>query len=149
MPEGADRAIPSRRPTLMSRLPWRQADFRVHPLPQQDTDTELRSLRGSIILALSTVVLEAPMVARVPFPAEAAARIPLLLAQARDARAYRRVLCIKLALDGRPAAEIARLLGWNPNSVQRVWGRYRAEGEVALLGRPCGGRHHAYLTPEE
>jgi len=89
------------------------------------------------------------MVTRVPFPTDAVTRVPLLLTQARDARAYRRVLCVKLALDGKPAAEIARLLGWNPNSVQRVWGRYRAEGEAALLGRPCGGRHHAYLTPEE
>jgi len=89
------------------------------------------------------------MVTRVPFPTDAVTRVPLLLTQARDARAYRRVLCVKLALDGKPAAEIARLLGWNPNSVQRVWGRYRTEGEAALLGRPCGGRRHAYLTPEE
>jgi transposase len=100
-------------------------------------------------VALSAVVLEVPMVARVPFPADAAARVPLLLAQARAARAYRRVLCVKLALDGRTAAEIAAVVGWNPNSVQRVWGRYRAEGEAALLGRPCGGRRHAYLTPAE
>ena len=39
---------------------------------------------------------------------------PLLLAQVADAGAYRRVLCVKLALDGKPAAEIARVLGWNP-----------------------------------
>jgi transposase len=106
-------------------------------------------MRGSSTLALSAVVLGAPMVARVPFPAGAAARVPSLLAQARDARAYRRVLCVTLALDGKTAAEIASVLGWSPNSVQRVWGRYRAEGEAALLGRPCGGRRHAYPTPAE
>ena len=104
-------------------------------------------MRGSSILALSAVVREVPRVTRVPFPADAAPRIPLLLAQVHAAGAYRRVLGIKLARDGKTAAEIARLLGWNPNSVPRVWGRYRAEGEVALLGRPGGGRRHAYLTP--
>lgn len=89
------------------------------------------------------------MVARAAFPADAAARIPVLLQQVADADAYRRLLCVKLALDGKAAAEIAAVLGWNLHSVHRVWGRYRAEGEAALLGRPRGGRRHAYLTPAE
>lgn len=89
------------------------------------------------------------MVARAAFPADAAVRIPTLLHQVADADAYRRLLSVKLALDGRAASEIAAVLGWHPNSVQRVWSRYRREGEAALLGRPCGGRRHAYLTPDE
>jgi transposase len=100
-------------------------------------------------VALSAVVLEVPMVARAAFPADAATRIPVLLGQVTDATAYRRVLCVKLALDGNVASEIAGVLGWSTGSVQRIWVRYRAEGEVALLGRPRGGRRHAYLTPAE
>src|SRR5262245_3584781 len=89
------------------------------------------------------------MVARAAFPADAATRIPGLLRQVADADADRRLLCVKLALDGKAAAEIAAVLGWNPPSAQRVWGRSRAEGEAALLGRPRGGRRRAYLTPAE
>lgn len=89
------------------------------------------------------------MVARAAFPTDADARVPALLQQVADAGAYRRLLCVKLALEGQSAGQIAAALGWHPNSVQRVWSRYRAEGEVALLGRPCGGRRHAHLTPEE
>jgi transposase len=100
-------------------------------------------------VALSVVVMEVPMVARAAFPADAAARVPALLQHVADAAAYRRLLCVKLALDGKTAAEVAAVLGWTPNSVQRVWGRYRREGEAALLGYPRGGRRHAYLTPEE
>ena len=83
------------------------------------------------------------------FPAAAARRVPELLARVADATAYRRLLCVKLALDGRTAAQIAATVGQHPNSVQRIWARYRREGEVALLGRPRGGRRHAHLTPEE
>src|SRR4051794_31419047 len=83
------------------------------------------------------------------FPADAARRIPELLAHVADATAYRRLLCVKLALDGQTAAQIAATVGQHPNSVQRTWARYRREGEVALLGRPRGGRRHAYLTPGE
>lgn len=89
------------------------------------------------------------MVARTAFPADAADRLPVLLREVSDVAAYRRLLCVKLALDGQPAKQIAAVLGWTPNSVRRVWARYRAEGEIALLGRPCGGRRHAYLTREE
>ena len=101
------------------------------------------------MVALSALVPEVPMVTRAAFPADAVVRIPVLLQQVADAEAYRRLLCVKLALDGKTADEIGGVLGWNPNSVQRVWGRYRREGEVALLGQPRGGRRRAYLTPAE
>jgi len=99
-------------------------------------------------VALSLLVPEAPMATPDPFPSDAPSRIPALLRQVTDARAYRRLLCVKLALDGQPAEQIAAALGWHPTSVRRVWARYRAEGEATLLGRPCGGRRHAYLTPD-
>lgn len=88
--------------------------------------------------------------ARIPvLPAEAMTRVPVLLREVGDARAYRRLLCVKLALDGQSAEQIAATLDWNPTSVRRIWRRYRQEGEEALVGRAVGGRRRAHLTPAE
>ena len=50
---------------------------------------------------------------------------------------------------GLRAAQIAMVLGWQVGSVRQVHSAYLRQGEAVLWGKPCGGRHHQNLTPEQ
>lgn len=76
-------------------------------------------------------------------------RLGELLRQVKATAAYRRVLSAALVAQGRPVPEVAAIVGYHSSAVYRLCARYRREGEVALLGRPRGGRHRAYLSVAE
>lgn len=86
------------------------------------------------------------MARRAPFPAGTAERVAVLLKQVGTKGAYQRLQCVWLATPGQTAEQIARALGWHPNSVRRVQHRFETAGEAALLGGRAGGRRHQYLT---
>jgi transposase len=51
--------------------------------------------------------------------------------------------------DPRPAVTIAQHLGVSKDFVHQTISRYKRLGPDAFLGPGTGGRHHAYLTPEQ
>jgi transposase len=85
-----------------------------------------------------------------PLPDGAAERLAVLLQQARSKAEYQRIQCVwmraALALS---AAQIATALGWQADSVRHVQADYLRQGEVALVSKPKGGRHHQNLTREQ
>jgi hypothetical protein len=78
------------------------------------------------------------------FPAGTAERVAALMKQVADKGADQRLQCIWLSLQGQSPTQIAGGLGWRPGSVRRVQDRYLANGEVALVGQPRGGRRGAF-----
>jgi transposase len=89
------------------------------------------------------------MARRASFSTGTAERLAVLMKQVSAKAPYQRLQCVWLATQGQTAEQIARALGWHPNSVRRVQRRFAAEGEAALLGVPAGGRRHQYLTEAE
>ncbi len=89
------------------------------------------------------------MARRASFSTGTAERLAVLMKQVSAKAPYQRLQCVWLATQGQTAEQIARALGWHPNSVRRVQQRFETEGEAALLGRPTGGRRHQYLTEAE
>jgi transposase len=83
------------------------------------------------------------------FPAGTGERVAALMKHVADKGADQRLQCIWLHLQGQSPTPIASGLGWRPGSVRRVQARYLAEGEVALVGQPRGGRRRQYFTLDE
>jgi transposase len=85
-----------------------------------------------------------------PLPNGAEEELTRLLQEA-DAKAdYQRVLCLWLrAALGLSAAEIALTLDWRTSSVYNLHSRYLQQGAEVLFSVGRGGRHRAWLSPEQ
>jgi transposase len=84
---------------------------------------------------------------RKPFPSGSAERLGPLVRQAKSIDEFKRLQCVWLraALD-LSVEEISLAVGLSPSSVRCYHSRYLKRGEIALLGRPRGGRRHQNLT---
>jgi transposase len=90
------------------------------------------------------------MAARYPFPEGAAERLAPLLPQLKTKAAYQRFQCVWLrAALGLSAPQIARAVGWKPQSVRQLHSDYGRDGESVFWGKPFGGRRHAHFTTEQ
>jgi transposase len=84
------------------------------------------------------------------FPPGTFERMKVLLGEAKKASELKRIQCVLLGSQKISSPQIAPLVGLNSVNIRRIWDRYRAEGESALLRERRGGsRGSAHLTLEE
>lgn len=63
---------------------------------------------------------------------------------------FLRIQCVWLRVElGFDSNTIARITGWAPGTVKKIWSNYLKNGEETLIGVGRGGRRRNYLTFEE
>jgi hypothetical protein len=81
---------------------------------------------------------------------EAKESLRLLLKKIRNKADFQRIQCVWLRAElGFDSNLTARITGWSPGTVKRIWSNYLKNGEEALLGCGRGGRRRNYLSYQE
>ncbi|MDR3631371.1 MAG: hypothetical protein P4L42_13660 [Desulfocapsaceae bacterium] len=74
----------------------------------------------------------------------------ILLKTIQNKADFLRIQCVWLRVElGFDAKTIARITGWTPGTVKKIWSNYLKKGEASLIGVGRGGRRRNYLTHQE
>ncbi len=81
---------------------------------------------------------------------EAKESLRLLLKKIQNKSDFQRAQCVWLRAElGFDANLTAKITGWSPGTVKRIWSNYLKKGEAALYGVGRGGRRRNNLTYQE
>lgn len=73
-----------------------------------------------------------------------------LLKKVENKADFQRVQCVWLRAElGYDAKTTARITGWSPGTVKKIWAKYLEKGEESLFGVGRGGRRRHYLSHTE
>jgi transposase len=76
--------------------------------------------------------------------------LKILLDTIQNKTDFLRIQCVWLRVElGFNSNIIARITGWAPGTVKKIWSNYLKNGEETLIGVGRGGRRRHYLTYEE
>lgn len=85
-----------------------------------------------------------------PLPQGSAEKLELLLKQAVDVKAFKRIQCVYLrAKYGYTSVTIAAMTGYHPTTVRKLHARYLSQGCDALFSKRKGGRYRENLSVDE